>query len=227
MKKTRIVKLAAIVLVVCLTVTALAGCGLSFNAKGYVKGSLDALYLGTFDAEYLKITDSTEADMLKIYEEGLKYEADYFISYFNLASDFLTDAMYQEIIDLYKTIYSQAKYEVGEVSSTSDGFTVKVTIYPMDIIQRVYDEDQDEYMAKWNEGWQDGTYEAMTEEEFEQFWARSIIDLFSARVNNIGYLEPQTISVQIVPDVSSTSSEKIFVISDDDLQRIDELILKY
>ena len=227
MKKTRTIKLASIVLVVCLTVTALASCGLSFNAKGYVKGSIDSVYLGTCDAEYLKITDSTEADILNIYEEGLKGEADCFMSYFDIASDFVTDAMYQEIIDLYKAIYSHAKYEVGEVTSTSDGFTVKVTIYPMDIIQKIYEEDQADFMAKWEDDGKDGAYEAMTEEAFEQLWARGIIDIVSSRVNNIGYLEPQIISVQVVPDASSTSSKKIYVISENDSQRIYELILTY
>ena len=62
----------------------------------------------------------------------------------------------------------------------------------------------------------------MTEEELETAWAEGVIGLFKARLDSIDYLEPETISVQIVKDESG-----VYTISSDDYEKIDSLIIQY
>lgn len=62
----------------------------------------------------------------------------------------------------------------------------------------------------------------MSDEEYEAAWAEGIIEMVRARLDNIDYLEPETISVQITAD-----DEGYYSISDNDFQRIDALMIQY
>ena len=46
--------------------------------------------------------------------------------------------------------------------------------------------------------------------------------MVSARIDSIGYLDPQTISVQVVK-----GEDNVYVIDDSDFSRIDSLIIAY
>ncbi len=57
--------------------------------------------------------------------------------------------------------------------------------------------------------------------ELEEKWAGQILDLFEARLDSVDYLEPETISIQIV------QQEGAYRISETDVRRIDTLLIKY
>lgn len=198
----------------------LAGCGLaSFDPKAHLQGNLDAQYLNKYSDEYLNSVVNTKEELEKAYDDGLDVEADYFIEYFGIVIDKCTDSVKTEIKDMYKEIYSHAKYEVGDASKSGDTYLVSLTVYPIDIVQKVVNEDWDAFAEAWQA---DDTLYDMTEEEFETAWAEGVIGLFKARLDSIDYLEPETISVQIVKDESG-----IYTISSNDFQRIDSLIIQY
>ena len=67
-----------------------------------------------------------------------------------------------------------------------------------------------------------GEFVNMTDDEYEVVWAQAIIDMVSARIDSIGYLDPQTISVQVVK-----GEDNVYVIDDSDFNRIDSLIIAY
>lgn len=198
----------------------LAGCVFaSFDPKAHLQGNLDAQYLNKYSDEYLNSVVNTKEELEKAYDDGLDYEADYFIEYFGIVIDKCADTVKTEIKDMYKEIYSHAKYEIGDASKSGDTYLVSLTIYPIDIVQKVINEDWDAFAEAWQA---DDTLYDMTEEEFETAWAEGIIDLFKARIDSIDYLEPETISVQIVKD-----DDGVYTISSNDFQRIDSLIIQY
>lgn len=101
-------------------------------------------------------------------------------------------------------------------------FQVEVTIYPIDIISKIMDEDAEDFTEKWQSRVENGEFDNSTEEEVEQTWAREIIDMVDARISSIGYLDPQTISVQVTKD-----DDDYYRIDSGDFDRIDSLIIQY
>ena len=218
MKKMKVI---AIVLAVVLCMGLLSGCG-SFSATELVKNNLDLIYLNQYTDDYLTRVglDKEQAD--QEYEDGLEVEAEYFASTFDIDLDICGDEIRQQIIDLYRQIYTHSKYEVGAESRSGDTYLVQLTVYPIDIFQKVNDEDAEAFLADMQERADAGEFVNMTDDEYEVVWAQAIIDMVSARIDSIGYLDPQTISVQVVK-----GEDNVYVIDDSDFNRIDSLIIAY
>lgn len=193
-----------------------------FSATELVQGNMDITYLNQYTDEYLQSVDMTVAEADAYYEDGLAAEKEYFASYFNIYLDLCPDSVDQRITDLLDNIYSHSKYEVGEQTTSGDTYLVSVTIYPIDIIDCFYEDDWETLQEQLTEIDESGALEEMTEEEQETWWAESILDLLEARLDSIGYLDPETISVQVSPD-----EDGIYSISDNDFYRIDSLIIAY
>lgn len=128
-------KRGLLVLIICLAVSFLSACSKEkeFDATGYVKSSLDALYKGEY-AEHAKYVDEDEA---KLKEE---MEAD-FTSQIEQA--FSGKDLTQEDKDQYcefaRKLYTYAKYEVGAAKEDKDGnYTVAVTVEPCTVWKIYY-----------------------------------------------------------------------------------------
>mgnify|MGYP004475200871 CR=1 FL=1 len=215
------IKVIAIVLAAALCMGLLSGCG-SFSATELVKNNLDLIYLNQYTDDYLTRVglDKEQAD--QEYEDGLAVEAEYFASTFSIELDICGDEIRQQIIDLYRQIYTHSKYEVGAESRSGDTYLVQLTVYPIDIFQKVNDEDAEAFLADMQERADAGEFVNMTDDEYEVVWAQAIIDMVSARIDSIGYLDPQTISVQVVK-----GDDNVYSIDDSDFNRIDSLIISY
>ena len=220
----KIMKWLALSLIVCVMAVSLTGCSVTFDASAFIKGNLDSLYLGYVSAEFLEIVSDTEESLKQIHETTLRVEAEYFFNFFDIVEDFIPPDMIDEVIDMYRQIYSNAKYEIGEATQTGDDYLVDVTVYPLDIIQIVLD-DFDDFMTEWYDRQEFGVFEDLSVEEFETLWAREVISLVRGRVGVIGHLESETISVRIVSQSSNGSN--FYTISEDDMRRIDALIITY
>ena len=90
---------------------------------------------------------------------------------------------------------------------------------PMDIVRQVREKDWQQFQLDWVADYED-LYE-MEPEELEEEWASRILELFEARLDDVEYLEPETISIQIV------QQEGAYRISETDVKRIDTLLIKY
>ncbi len=220
MKLTKRALVLALSVLLCMGV--LSGCGSTFTADGLLQGNLDLIYLDQYTDEYLQSVGLSETEAEQEYEAGIAVEVDYFCSYFDIDLSLCDDTIESQITELYHTIYSYSKYEVGEVTKNSDAYLVSLTVYPIDIIQKVIDEDAEDFYEDLTARSEAGEFEEMTDAEFEMVWAQAIIDLVSARTGSIGYLEAQTISVQITKD-----DDGYYAIDDSDFSRIDSLIIEY
>ena len=221
MKKAKRALALAAALVLALS---LAGCGtlMTDSVKTLVQGNMDELYLGKYDEAYLELVDSTAEESEQNYLGGLEYEAEYFAQYVNVEN--LTDEIKAEIVELYKEIYSHSKYEVGEASKVDETtYGVKVTIYPLDVMQKVLEESDaaiEELNAQFTEE------QLATEEgyaEYDAAWARMFIGLCREKLSDAGYLEPEEIVVQVVQD----PADGLWTISENDFQRVDSYIIAY
>lgn len=207
-------------LCVLLAAVLLVGCGkATYDPKVQVQGNLDAQYLNKYSEDYLKTAVNTKEELDRIYEKGLELEAEYFINYFDIRIDQCPDGTKDRIIRLYRNIYAKSKYEVGDAAKSGENYLVSVTIYPIDIFKKIIDEDMDPLMDNWRK---DDTLYNITDEELETEWADRVIKMCEARLGSIGYLEPETVSVQIIKN-----EEGYYTINGSDVNRIDKLIIMY
>lgn len=212
-------RVSSCLLAVCLAVL-LCACSMSRSeAAAYVKGTLDSFYLNQSSEDYLEMIGSTTEECEEDYRQYVLNEVDYFKSYMDISE--VSDETQQRIVNIIETLYKNCRYEVGEVAKSSDRFLVSVTVYPVDVISRALEDGIAEFERSYTDNASRGMYDNMSDSELEELWAQGIISEVEAKMANIGYLDPVTISVQVVED------EDGYYISDDDLVRMDELVIEY
>ena len=100
-------RLAAGALVGCLLVVLSACGGLSeTDAETYVKGHLDAAYLGIYDKAYIDLVeDMTEDDARELHESNVSDETEYYLLDF-LSIDYPNDEMVERAKEVMEKIYA-------------------------------------------------------------------------------------------------------------------------
>ena len=221
-KSTKRIIALVLMLVLAFSLTACGGGVTANDAKMLVQGNLDELYLGKFDADYLKLVDSTEEESQQSYLDGLEVEAEVFAYYFDIEN--LTDELKAEIVDLYKEIYAQSKYTVGDASKLDEStYAVKVTVSPLDIfvlVDDVFDDAMqpfyDKYAAVDTSAMSDAEYDA-----YDKEWAETVIALCQSKLPEMGYLEDRSLVIQVTLD-----EDDYWTMSGDDFYNLDEIIIE-
>lgn len=199
---------------------ALCSCSASRSHIGaYVQGSLDSMYLNKNSEEYLDMVGSTVAECEKEYEQYIRNEVEYFEDFMDISN--VSDETYQRMADIFKKLYSKCKYEVGEVTKSSDRYLVSVTVYPIDVISKAEEENIPAFEKEFGDKMANGELDELTDLEREELWADGIISAVESEMDNLGYLEPVTISLQVIEE------EDGYILSSDDLVRMDELVIQY
>ncbi len=225
--KLRLLSAAAAALI---TLTA-SGCGplsallvQDFDASRYVKGILDCTYLGEY-TDYMETTGATEEESRASYEAGLETEAGFLASYLGFGDYFYSEAMdsdlRSEMIDFYRAAYQYSRYEVKEAVKSDSGFTVEVTIEPIDLFSSALDE-LNGYIAEVESGLEAGLFAEVSDEEFYCEYARGMMEICEAHDDDPPYLEPVTLAILVTQD-----EEGYYTISDTDFQNIDAQIIYY
>ena len=214
----------------------LAACGgrglTALDAAEHVQGLLDVTYLGVYDEGYLKSVGITQEQAQADHESGLEVEYEYFTYCFDMNTDYLTGQTHDAIVALLADIYQHSDYEVGTVTKQEDRFTIEVSIAPIDIIPLVVERDMEAYSAAFADAYahtDQAAVAAMSAVEqdafwtaYENDWAMGVVELFRARLDELGHLEQVSVTVQFGPD-----EEGVYTISDKDFSAIDARILAY
>ena len=205
----------------------LCSCSVSRSQiSAYVRGTLDSVYLNKNSAEYLKMIGGTAEECEAEYKQYIANEVEYFKSCMDI--DEVSDGTYQRMVKIFETLYSNSKYEVGEVTKSSDRFLVSVTVYPIDVIYRAEEGGKAKtapniaaFQKFFSERASRGEFDSLSDAEREELWADGIISEVEKNLDSIGYLDPVDISLQVISDNDKYS------LSYDDLVRMDELIIQY
>ena len=127
-----------------------------------------------------------------------------------------TEELTNELVELYKEIYSHSRYEVGESTKVDDTtYGVQLTIYPIDIMQKVVDQSEPVITELNNQAFD--TYEA-----YDAAWAEAFIQLCRDNLDSVGYLDPVEMVVQVKRD-----DNNVWTIYEDDFQDIDLAMIHY
>ena len=189
MKKKRVA-----IICVLAAVLLLAGCGGGFDASGYVRGVLNNIYLGD-SAEYTKMVDITEEEAAEEYEQGIEVEADFFLQYYGIGE--VSDDVYQQIVDMYKTIYQQSKFEVQEAVKNGDDYNVEVLISPIDVIVNSEEDISaavDEFVAAADPA------DYPDDLSINDALARIVVDVINGNMPELGWQDQKSIIVKVEKD---------------------------
>lgn len=212
----------AAALSLCLAGT-LAACGGGLtekDAETYVKGHLDAAYLGVYDKAYIDLVeDMTEADAKELHENNVSDEAELYLLDF-LEVDYPTDEINDRAKEVMEKLYAKAKYTVGTGSKTKDGdFVVEVTVSPIDLYNLL---TQDDFFDALDQA---GFDDAETEEELEAVdavFGLLILDALEDKLDEVEYGEDQIIMLQLKKD-----NEGYYNLVEAGMQKVDEVMIDY
>ena len=207
-------RFAALALALALALS-LAGCGAMEDvSRTLVQGNLDEIYLGKYSDEFLELVDITADEAEANYLQWLQTEAEFFTYYFDIT--YPTEELTNELVELYKEIYSNSRYEVGESTKVDDTtYGVQLTIYHIDIMQKVVDQSEPVITELNNQTFD--TYEA-----YDAAWAEAFIQLCRDNLDSVGYLDPVEMVVQVKRD-----DNNVWTIYEDDFQDIDLAMIHY
>lgn len=192
-----------------------------FDAADYVRGGLDAVYLGTFSDEYLAMLGQTEDDCRAAYERGMQVSLEVFAQYFSISPDKCSDTVKDSLLELMRTMYKTAKYTVGEVKQTDDGYTVEVTVEPIAAVKLAAEKDYPEFSKTAAQRISSGELNR-DDSSFADWWAGEICAMVSARLQSPEYLEAQTVTVTLAKNDAGA-----FAFSGSSLSDVDALILAF
>ena len=224
MKRVKHVGLLALAAALAVSLTACGGSGLSKDdAVTYVTGVIEENWLGDASEEFKKLVDKTDEEVRAAYEASMDSEAEYFIS--NYAVEYPTDALREELRELYKEICGHTKFEVVSAAGQDDGsFSVKVTVYPIDIAH-LAEEELAAALEPWREKYPAEEQDGMSEEErkaADAERARIILDTFRSKLPETDNLYAKSTAVQL-----ERNSDGYYAITSDDLSRLSAMIIDY
>lgn len=200
-----------------------------------VQGNIDEIYLGEFDADYLKMVDSTEEEAQQAYLDGLEVEAEYFANYWGIVDasygesyEDLDESLQSDIVDLYKEIYSKSKYEIQPAAKQSDGsYTVKVLVDPIDIMEQAVDLYTNDEYEPLNEFWDkyaETDFSVMSDEDYNAYtyeYGELVVQLVRDQLPNLGYKEQKSQAIQV------EKTDDIWSINADDWGIFDSYVIYY
>lgn len=194
-----------------------SGCGAgTYDASGYVKSMLDAQIQGNYD-QYLELTDSTKKEAEDLYNKNIEAQMD------AIDSQDLSDELSGKYEELFKKIFKQTKYTVGEAEEGEDDtFTVPVEVETLQLFEGIEEEltaYQEELAAELM------TQVAETgvmpeEEELNEKVFQYLYDYLNEKVDNPTYGKKSTIKVEV-----ARNSDDIYEADESDLEEIDKKLI--
>lgn len=212
---------------------ALSGCqSTTKDATIYVKGELDATYLGTYDKDYIDVVkDMTEADAKEKYENNVEWEAEILVDYLMnaLLVESPTDAVYDRAEEVVAKIYSNAKYTVADAEKPKSGdIAVEVTISPIEVIPNLTADFAEEawYSVLEDNGiTTEEQMSALSDEEYETLdeqFALALLDELDSLAGKVEYGEDQVVMLQMKKD-----SDGYYSLVESGWQKLDEIMIDY
>lgn len=222
MNKKLLKRMVAGTLSLCL-LGALTACGGGLtekDAETYIKGHLDAYYLGTYAQEYIELVeDMTEDDAKEMHRDNVEWEAEYLLQEF-MEVDYPTDEMAQRAEELIEEVYSKAQYKVGSGSKTKDGdFVVEVAVSPIEVMSLL---TEDDFSSALEES---GFNAAETEEAAaaaDAVYGMLMLDKLEELMPQLTYGEDQIIMLQLKAD-----EDGYYTLVDSGIQKLDEVMIDY
>lgn len=201
----------------------LVSCGdnMQKDSQTYIQGMLDKMYMGQYDQEYMDLIELTEEEAKADYEDWLGQEAEMFCAYFDIY--YPSDEFLVRVTEMYREIYSQAKYTVKPSTKLASGsYAVEVDVEPIHLFTLI---TQDDVTAIWEEASGGAAPEDMEDDAYaaaDLIYADLMLELVQAQIPNLTYDPVKSVVFQIKED-----TDGYYTMVEDDLLTFDEYIIAY
>lgn len=207
MKHTK--KLSILFLFTCMIAAFTTGCGLDFDASGYVKACLDANAHGEF-ASYAEITNTPIETVEQQFNDRMEQEISYLDAYH------LDEDRKNKFRDLFINMYGSFKYEVGEAVKNDDGsYSVPVTTYKLMVFKDVMTEGQS-FMENYAQQEVDAG-RTPTEDDLYITAADFMYDYMSQNLGALEYAEGVSTTITVAP---TASDSRVYSVDQYELQSL-------
>lgn len=181
----------------------LFGCSFGFNASSYVKICLDAAFKGEV-TEFAKIANMSEEDATAFYDNIIESELS------SLDSYNISEEKKEKFRALYKDIFNNFQYEVGEAVKNDDGsYTVPVTTQKLIVFDTIIADGQT-YIMDYVKSNPSITTDELYDVILDYMYQELSDNLAEAR-----YEDSQVINIQLVK-----SDDNGYTIQDTDIQNL-------
>lgn len=194
MKNTK--KISILFLLTCMMAVLTTGCGLDFDASGYVQACLDANTHGEFEA-YAEITNTSLEEVEQQFNERMDDEIAYLDAYH------IDQDRKDKFRTLFTDMYGSFKYEVGEAVKNDDGsYSVPVTTYKLMVFKDILNAVET-YMMDYAQKEIDAG-RTPTENEIYTVAADFMYDYISQNLEALEYEEGVSTTVTVAPTSSDS-----------------------
>lgn len=187
--------------------------------EDYVQSVLDTNYHGEFD-DYMAITGATEQQAANINEAHAVNLAQQLAEVYDIHYSELPAEIGSSLVDICSDIYKKAGYSVDSVDKSGDTVCVTISIQPIEFVQSA-SAAVEKYTDEFNDRAKAGEFENMTESEYENEYAKGILEVLAKAVEKVSYAETVTYKIQIQYNAETGVS----YIGDEDLDKINQLII--
>ena len=195
----------------------LTGCS-AFDASGYVNAILNNAYYNDSVA-IVEQQAATAEEALVVYEAGMKAKLDA-----TLADVLVSDELYQDYIQLYKDLYANAKFTVGEAVKIDDEtFEVTVSYEKMQVFSEAiadYEVEVADFVNKWTESTLSGG-EKPSDEEMNDYLFTKFKECIGEAMTEISYANPQTMVIKV------ELQENVWVANQEDLLALENSLFDF
>lgn len=164
--------------------------GQDFDASGYVKSSLDAVFHQEYKAysEFRNLSeDEAKAEVEEDFDKTIEQEFGEFAD--------ATEGGIDTYSQIMRKVNQLAKYEVGEAKKTDDGnYTVTVTVEPSDVYQTLQANTEEVTNQKISDG-----QNPLDPDVF----ASILVESIQKSIDNNTYGEAQEVEVSVIKDDSN------------------------
>ena len=144
-------------------------------------------------------------------------EADFFMQYYGICE--FSDDVYQQIVDMYKTIYQQSKFEVQEAVKNGDDYNVEVLISRIDVIVNSEEDISaavDEFVAAADPA------DYPDDLSINDALARIVVDVINGNMPELGWQDQKSIIVKVEKDDAG-----YYGLSSDAISQLDQDMIAY
>jgi len=194
MKKIKVVTM----LMTLFVVISLTACKetVDFDAKRYVQGCLDSSTKEKYD-DFVAMTNMKKEDAQMVYDERILKAVEI------VGANKFGEELEAQYIEMYKSIFANHKYEVGEAVKNEDGsYTVSVTTYSLKVFEGTMENAKAELSA-WIDKKQ-GNGKQPTNDEVTKKRLEITYDIIMKKMEKPEYGEAVKIDVAVVPKESES-----------------------
>lgn len=185
----------------------------------YVFSVLDANYHGEYTG-YIQITGATKQQASMLTEAHAVALAEQMAELYAIQLAQIPEAVGDRLKDVAYEVYREADYSVGEAQKVGEKIYVTVSVKPLKFYEGI-SAKIDTYVSEFNDRAKEGEFESMTASEYENEYAKGILEVLEGSMENIERAEAKTYRIEI----RYNEETGVSYIAEEDLDAINRLIL--